>query len=81
MKRHSPAIPERDQFSLGSVREDHRPQAQVWQSMLVCERQVVEKPPSLRLLTTTARVHGWMLYLADPDGNTYPSMDQFAECR
>lgn len=74
-------FPERDQFSLGiGFRETIAASAQEWQSMLVCGAPGSGKSTFLRLLTHTARVHGWMLYLADPDGNTYPEVwNQFAE--
>jgi len=67
-----PPFPGPDEFAIGAGYRGHIfSAARAWQNMLVGGGQGSGKSTFLRVLTHTARAHGWDIYLADPDGHTY----------
>jgi hypothetical protein len=67
-----PAFPGPENFDFGiGMRGPIMADARAWQNMLIGGGQGSGKSTFLRVLSHTARVHGWDIYLADPDGHTF----------
>jgi len=67
-----PPFPAPENFDFGvGVRGPVMADAHTWQNMLIGGGQGSGKSTFLRMLSHTARVHGWDIYLADPDGHTF----------
>ena len=65
----------RDIFPFGiGLKGNVEAHAKDWLNMIVGGSQGSGKSTFLRLVAHTARLHGWQLYLADPDGNTFPEI-------
>lgn len=77
-----PRLPDSAQYPVENLARDVFPfgigfkggveaHAKDWLNMIVGGSQGSGKSTFLRLVANTARLHGWQLYLGDPDGNTF----------
>jgi len=66
-------LPGKDIFSLGvSLRGNVNVSAATMENVMIGATQGGGKSNLLKLLAHQARFHGWLLYLADPQGHTFP---------